>query len=342
MKCKGFYNQALVFVIIQEVAKLDIRPYNHCMLLFASGRTDIPAFYSEWFMNRLREGFVDVRNPYYSEQVARYKLTKDVIDCFIFCTKNPAPMLPYLEELKAKTTGLYFHVTITPYEKDVEPNVPEKDLVMDSFIELSRALGKDCVCWRYDPIFINEKYPVSSHIKAFRSMAEKLSGYTDRCIISFIDLYKKTLKNFPGVKEVSESDQKFLASSLSRIAFENGIRIESCAEKLDLTACGVEAGQCVSRTVIEKAAGIHLIQNTGRQNLRKGCACLPTTDIGAYNSCPHLCKYCYANYDAKLVEKNFNLHNPSSSFLLGSSKESDIFHNAKQESMKDEQLFLFE
>ena len=311
------------------------------MLIFASGRTDIPAFYSEWFMNRVRAGFVDVRNPYYGEQVTRYKLTKDVVDCLVFCTKNPAPMIPYLEELKSLGLGLYFFVTITPYEKDIEPNVSEKGTVMDSFCELSRILGKDRVCWRYDPIFTDEKYSVSFHIKAFRSMAEKLHEATDRCIISFIDLYQKTKKNFPGVKEVSESDQKFLASSLSRIAFENGIKIESCAEKLDLTSCGVEQGACVSREIIEKAADIHLLPKIGVSVLRKHCICLPTNDIGAYNSCPHLCKYCYANYDARLVAKNQAQHNPNSNFLLGESKETDILKTARQKSFRDEQLFLF-
>lgn len=311
------------------------------MLLFASGRTDIPAFYSQWFMNRIRSGFVDVRNPYYGEQVARYRLTRDVVDCIAFCTKNPRPLLPYIEELKATGIGLYFFVTITPYEKDVEPNVPEKSEVIESFTELSHSLGKERVCWRYDPIFTDEKYSVSYHIKAFRRMSEQLSGTTDRCIISFIDLYAKTLKNFPGVKEVSESDQKFLAQSFSRIAFENGIKIESCAEKLDLSAYGVEPGACVSREIIEKAAGIHLIQKTGKQNLRKHCACLPMHDIGAYNSCPHLCKYCYANYDARLVAKNYAIHNPESHFLLGESKPDDKLHDAKQKSLRDEQLFLF-
>ncbi|WP_294427620.1 DUF1848 family protein [uncultured Treponema sp.] len=311
------------------------------MLIFSSGRTDIPAFYSEWFLNRIRDGFVDVRNPYYSEQVARYKLTPDVVDCLVFCTKNPAPMIPHLEELKSKKMGLYFFVTITPYEKDVEPNVPEKEQVLDSFIEMSKILGKDQVCWRYDPIFTDEKYSVSFHIKAFRKMAEKLRGTTDRCMISFIDLYEKTKKNFPGIKEVSEQDQKFLAQSFSRIGFENDIKIESCAEKLDLTAYGVEQGACVSRQIVEKASGIHLLAKAGKSNLRKHCICLPTTDIGAYNSCPHLCKYCYANYDKRLVEKNFARHNPNSTFLLGESKPDDIFHYAKQESLRDRQLFLF-
>ena len=311
------------------------------MLLFASGRTDIPAFYSEWFMNRLRSGFVDVRNPYYGEQVTRYRLTRDVVDCIIFCTKNPAPMIPQLEELKSFGIGLYFFVTMTPYGKDVEPNVPEKSDLMDSFIKMSEILGKERVSWRYDPIFVDSEYSVSFHIREFRKMAEKLRGANKRCIISFVDLYEKTKKNFPGIKEVSESDQKFLASALSRIAFENGMKIESCAEKVDLSAYGVEQGACISREIVENVTGTHLLQKLGTQNLRKHCLCLRTNDIGAYNSCPHLCKYCYANYDARLVAKNFALHNPESNFLLGDSKEGDQIHEANQKSFRDEQLFLF-
>ena len=264
-----------------------------------------------------------------------------VVDCLVFCTKNPQPMLKHLEELKSFGMGIYFFVTMTPYEKDVEPNVPEKSIVMENFCALSENLGRNRVCWRYDPIFVDEKYSVSFHIKAFRQMAEKLHGATDRCIISFIDLYAKTKKNFPGIKEVSENDQKFLASSLSRIAFENKIKIESCAEKIDLTAFGVEQGACVSKEIIEQAGNFHLVQRAGVQNLRKHCACLPMHDIGAYNSCPHLCKYCFANYDSKIVAKNFSLHNPKSNFLFGEAMEGDKIHEAKQESLRDRQLFLF-
>ncbi|MBQ4378377.1 MAG: DUF1848 domain-containing protein [Treponema sp.] len=311
------------------------------MLIFASGRTDIPAFYSEWLLNRLSAGFVDVRNPYYGEQVTRYRLTKDVVDCLVFCTKNPVPLLKNLDKLKSYGIPLYFFVTITPYEKDVEPNVPDKNFVMDAFCELSEKLGKERVCWRYDPVFVDEKYSVSFHIRKFREMCGKLKNFTNRCVISFIDLYQKTKKNFPAVKEVSENDQKFLAQAFSRIAFENGIEIESCAEKLDLSAYGVKAGCCVSKEIIEKAGDFRLISKTGRQNLRKHCACLPTRDIGAYNSCPHLCKYCYANYDARLVEKNYGLHNPDSNFLLGDSKEGDIIKPASQKTLVDKLLYLF-
>lgn len=172
-------------------------------------------------------------------------------------------------------------------------------------------------------------------------MCEKLQGSTDRCIISFVDLYEKTKRNFPGIKEVSPSDQQFIAQSFSRIAFENGMRVETCAEKEDLSPWGVENAPCVNRAVIEKAAGIHLKKHVGTQSLREHCACLPTHDMGAYNSCPHLCRYCYANYDAALVQRNYARHNPESSFLLGEAKEGDILKAAPQKLFRDDQIFLF-
>ncbi len=310
------------------------------MFLFASGRTDIPAFYWDWFMKRMEDGFVDVRNPYYHQQVTRYLLNPQLVDCLVFCSKNPGPALASMDKFLSFGIPPYFFVTITPYEKDVEENVPEKSQVMDDFIALSQKLGKDRVCWRYDPIFISEKYSVSFHIRTFRSMAEKLSGYTDRCIISFVDLYEKTKKNFPQVREVSQEDQLFLAQALSRIGEEMGIKLETCAEKADFRSIGIEGEGCINRAVMEKACGFPLAKKIPRQSLRQFCNCLPTKDIGYYNSCPHLCRYCYANYDVKLVEKNYRAHDPTSTFMIGGPLPGDQIHQAKQESWRDQQLFL--
>ena len=308
------------------------------MILFASGRTDIPAFYSKWFSNRIKEGFVNVRNPYFPQKVTRYELDPHVVDCIVFCTKNPRPMIEYLDDLKE--FGIYFFVTITPYEKDIEPNVPEKSIVMDDFIELSGRLGKNRICWRYDPILVTEKYSPAFHIREFRKMCEKLSPFTDRCIISFVDLYSKTKRNFPELKEVSEQDQLFIAQTFSAIASRLNMRVESCAEKIDLSGCGVEKGGCVTKEIIESATGIHLLEKRP-QHLRKYCDCLPMRDIAHYNCCPHLCRYCYANYDAKSVEKNFALHDDESPFLIGNSLPDDEVTVAKMESFRDMQLRLF-
>lgn len=308
------------------------------MILFASGRTDIPAFYSKWFANRVRAGFVDVRNPYYPQKVTRYRLDPKVVDCIVFCTKNPSPIIPYLDDFKR--FGIYFFVTITPYEKDVEPNVPEKSKVIEAFAELSRKIGKERLCWRYDPVLVDSEYSVAFHIREFKKMCSALAPFTSRCIISFVDLYAKTKKNFPELKEVSENDQKFLAGSFARIADGYGIEIESCAEKLDMSVYGVKAGECVSKNLIERVTNSRLWCKE-KQNLRKHCSCLPMRDIAYYNCCPHLCRYCYANYDENLVRKNFAQHNPESSFLIGEAKKDDILKIANQESFKDSQLYLF-
>ncbi len=310
------------------------------MLLFASGRTDIPAFYSEWLLKRLRAGFVDVRNPYSHQQVTRYALDPKLVDCLVFCTKNPAPILPRIEEIRELGFKSYFFVTLTPYGKEIEPNVPEKNAVLEAVRELAEKVGPQNVCWRYDPIFVSGEYPVSFHIKAFREYAQKLQGATSRCVISFIDLYEKTKKNFPSVREVSESDQIFIAQAFSKIARENDMTIESCAEKVDLSAYGVEKGACVSKQVIESAVGFRIKEGLHKQILRNHCLCLPTRDIGAYNSCPHGCRYCYANYDKKSVDRNFAAHNPDSTFLIGGAEKGDILKEAKQESWRDFQMFL--
>ncbi|HBG65822.1 MAG TPA: DUF1848 domain-containing protein [Treponema sp.] len=305
------------------------------MLIFASGRTDIPAFYSEWFMKRIRAGYVDVRNPYFPEQVSRYRLAPDAVDCLVFCTKNPRPMIPFIGELRARGFGVYFFVTITPYGRDIEPGVPDKHQLLSSFRELSDSLGSGCVCWRYDPIFVSSKYSCEYHERAFSAMSDELKGKTERCIISFIDLYKKTLRNFSGVTEVSESQQRLLAERFGKIGAGRGIRIETCAERIDLSAYGIAQGACISRSVIEQACRIKIVRNPGVQRLRSACACLPLSDIGAYNSCPHLCRYCYANYDAALVKKNVARHRPDSSFLLGDAAAGDKTHRARQQSLRD-------
>lgn len=175
------------------------------MIISTGMRTDIPAYFSDWFFNRIKAGFVLTRNPYYPEQVLRYRLTPEVVDCLNFCTKNPAPMLERLDEL-AQYRQLWF-VTIMPYGKEIEPHVPEKSIVMDSFKKLSKRVGLNAIGWRYDPIFISEIYSLDFHIKSFKKMAEELCGYVDNCVISFIDLYEKTKRNFPEVREVTKAEQ---------------------------------------------------------------------------------------------------------------------------------------
>lgn len=307
------------------------------MIIQAGMRTDIPAFYSEWFLNRIKEGYVLVRNPYDPTSVTRYNLSSDVVDVIAFCTKNPIPMLPYLD--KIRDYGQFWFVTITPYEKEVEPNVPDKDVILEAFCTLSEKVGKDSVHWRYDPIFLSEKYSVEYHIEAFEKMAAKLAGYTDTCVISFIDLYEKVKRNFPEVREVPREIRIKIGKQFSGIGQKYGITIKACAEGTELEPYGVDCNGCMTVETYEKALHASLLVPK-KKGARSECACVLGSDIGAYNTCGHFCKYCYANYSAELVKGNMGRHNVNSPLLIGDLREGDVVHNAKQESWIDRQLRL--
>jgi PAS domain-containing protein len=319
------------------------------MILNSGARTDIPAFYSSWFMNRLDEKFVLVRNPYYPEQITRYTLTPDVVDVLVFCTKNPAPMLTHIAQQPLASFRQYWFVTITPYGTDLEPYVPPSEQVISSFKQLADSLetlhssnpllhtdGKHCVCWRYDPVFITDTYSLSFHIDSFNHIARELSGYTNECVISFIDLYAKTKRNFPEAREVTAEERTVLAEAFGRTGSECGIRIKTCAEPFDLRAYGIQQSGCLTGTLVEKlinCSGQHFsIAVPAAEPLRKSCGCIPSRDIGMYNTCPHGCRYCYANYNRATVLKNYGLHDDSSPLLIGHVQDGDIIKNAEQHS----------
>ena len=308
------------------------------MIIQTGMRTDIPAFYAEWFRNRLREGYVLVRNPYDPGSVTRYRLSPEVVDCLGFCTKNPAPMLPYLSELAAY--GQYWFVTITPYGRDIEPHVPDKERVMEDFRKLSHTVGVDSVGWRYDPILISPEYTLERHIRDFESMARTLSGYTKTCVISFIDLYQKVRRNFPEARTVSAADRMALGKTFAEIGKRYGIIVKACGEGTELAPYGVDCGGCMTAAVWEKAVGERLRIPKGK-NQRDGlCSCVLGSDIGAYDTCGHLCRYCYANTDRRLVRENMRAHDPNSPFLIGGPMPGDHIHKAKQESWLDGQMML--
>lgn len=302
------------------------------MIINTGQRTDIPAFYSQWFANRLKAGFVLVRNPYNPKSVIRYRLTPDVVDLIGFCTKNPAPMLPYMDLLEP--FGQWWYVTITPYSKDIEPNVPDKLKVLESFRQLSKIVGADRMGWRYDPIFISEEWPAERHIKAFEYMARTLEGYTHTAVISFIDLYEKTRKNFPGVQSVPNDEKLRLGKAFVEIASKYGMTVRPCAEGTALARFGADCSGCMTVAMYEKALHKNLIVPRFAP-ARKECACYLGCDIGSYNTCGHLCRYCYANYDAATVRHNMKLHDPESPLLIGHLLPDDEVHDAVQESWID-------
>lgn len=264
------------------------------MIISASRRTDIPSCYSEWFYNRIREGFVLVRNPMNFHQVSRIDLSPELVDGIVFWTKNPAPMLKRLKELEAY--AYYVQFTLTPYGTDVEPKLPSKrEVLIPGFMELSDCIGAERVIWRYDPVMLSQTYPLERHIRDFEEMAMLLKGYTKKCIISFLDMYKNTMGN---------------------------------REKLGFAP--------ITATDMVRLAGVRF--RVGRDpNQRKACGCAASIDIGAYNSCRNMCGYCYANYNAGMVERNHRLHNPESPLLFGELGEGDRVTERKMVSLRDGQ-----
>ncbi|MBE5905239.1 MAG: DUF1848 domain-containing protein, partial [Lachnospiraceae bacterium] len=262
------------------------------MIINTGQRTDIPAFYAEWFANRLKEGFVCVRNPYNPNQVSRYRLDPAVVDVIGFCTKNPAPMFPYMALLKEY--GQFWYVTITSYGKDIEPNVPDKHRLLADFRKLSDMVGIDAIGWRYDPVFVSERYTEAYHIHAFEQIACALEGYTQTAVISFLDLYPKVRRNFPEAQEVTEEKRLRLGKAFVDIATRHGMTLKPCAEGDELAVFGADCGGCMRISDYEKAIGKRL-DAPKKKGARAECACYLSCDIGAYNTCKHLCRYCYAN-----------------------------------------------
>lgn len=312
------------------------------MILSVSRRTDIPNYYSEWFFNRLKDGFLYVRNPMNFHQISEIKISPDVVDCIVFWTKNPLPMMERLDELEAY--NYYFQFTLTGYGNDVERNLPNKRTsVIPIFQELSNKIGKEKVVWRYDPIFFSNRYNVQYHLKAFRSIAEALSGYTEKCVISFLDIYPKNKKNMDNLLsyDLSDSELREFAKELSNIAKENHIKIGSCAEKVDLDEYGIIHNSCIDKELIEKIIGCKLKINKDK-NQRIECGCVESVEVGTYNTCKNGCVYCYANYSAKSVESNFQKYDPLSPLLCGHIEKDDRISTRKVVSLKETQISTFD
>ena len=305
------------------------------MIINTGMRTDIPAFYSKWLLKRIEQGYVYVRNPYYRHQVTKYSLNPNVVDCLAFCTKNPHPLISHLKELD-KYKQFWF-VTITPYGKDIEPNVPSKKQVISDFKKLSQHLGKKAVAIRYDPIFINEKFDVDMHIKCFAKLLSELKDYTEDCTISFIDMYEKVKKNAPDLRLPTKEEQIVIAKAFSKIGKQNNIIVHACCEKTFLKDYCLDITGCMSKEIIEKSINNKLAPPKNNSK-RMECNCLMGNDIGAYNTCMHLCKYCYANTNPKLVKENMKKHNPNSPFLIGKLEKEDKITIAKQQSWINNQI----
>ena len=308
------------------------------MILSVSRRTDIPNYYSNWFLNRIKEGFLYVRNPMNTHQISRIDLSPDVVDCIVFWTKNPADMIEKLKYLEDYV--YYFQFTLTGYGKDMEPNLPNKrEELISTFRTLSEKTGKEKVIWRYDPVLISDRYTMDYHLKAFEEIASSLADDTDKVVISFVDLYAKTQRNTKelGIRQMTKNEMIRLAAQMAQIASKYHLIIESCAEQIDLQNVGIQHGSCIDKKLIEKLLGCRLLGEKDK-NQREACGCLESIEVGAYNTCLNGCKYCYANFNDEKVKENVRLYDQDSPLLCGNIGLEDKITDRKVKSLKDPQL----
>lgn len=295
------------------------------MILNVSGRTDIVSFYTNWFMNRYKEGYVYVRNPFNLKLVN--KISFEDVDLIMFCTKNPIPIIDRLKEIDKP---ILFHITLTPYKKDIEPNVPPKGKIIEAIKKISNIIGKENVYVRYDPIFISDTYDINYHISSFDRLCTLLNGYVNKIIVSFIDDYKNVRKNnyILKIKRFNGEDYKLIGTNFYSSAKKNGMTVQTCFEDINLTEYGFIKGECLSHELAFKLTGKSYDNWTARKE--KKCNCVKMVDIGSYNTCRHFCKYCYANYDEEKVCKNYKMHDDLSPLLIGHVASDDIIKERKK------------
>ena len=296
------------------------------MIISASRRTDIPAFYSKWFMNRIKDGYVLVQNPYNTKQIRKVFLTPFQVDAIVFWTRNAKPLIPYLDDLDKLGYNYYFQYTITGYKRELERFTPSPQKAIETFIELSDKIGKEKVIWRYDPIILSDYSSYNEHLRLFEKISNMLENKTDKVVISFADSYKKITNNLKniGYKDILENKKELylFCEELSNIVKDRNIQIETCTEEIDLSIFGINPTKCIDDKLLDKLFNKNLCAIKDK-NQRKECGCVESIDIGMYNTCSHGCVYCYATFSDNTVKKNRQKHNPSSAFLLGELKDLD-------------------
>lgn len=296
------------------------------MIISASRRTDIPAFYTDWFMNRVRAGYCTVPNPFNRNQISYVSLAPKDLDAIVFWTRNAAPLLPHLSELDERSYRYYFQYTILDYPREIDRKNPTLKAALKTFKQLSNYVGSDRVIWRYDPILFSEKTGASYHLDKFREIAEALNGYTTRSVISIMDFYQKSRKRLRLLKEQgvdiidvkNPNSARFqeLMGNLKIAAEKNGMEIVSCAEEIDLIACGIKPGKCIDDALILKLFNLDVTRQKD-PNQREACGCVVSKDIGMYDTCLFGCQYCYATQSFERAKINFEEHDPKSPSLIG-------------------------
>jgi hypothetical protein len=290
-------------------------------IISASRRTDIPAWYADWFLARVEEGFCDVPHPRAPGRVSRIPLTPEEVALFVFWTKNPAPLEPHLPRLDRRGYRYVFLYTLNAYGREIEPGIPDRAGRIASFRRLAARVGAERVVWRYDPILLSARTGVDWHLEQFSAIARALSGSTSRVIVSLVDFYRKT---GPGFREMErrgvqaertpgERDLGILIGGLAATARACGMEIRSCAEPLE--RFGVEAGKCIDDVLIRRLFGLTVGPGRDRGQ-REACRCVPSRDIGVYDTCPGGCLYCYATTDAERARRAAARCDPASGALV--------------------------
>lgn len=303
------------------------------MIISASRRTDIPAFYSGWFERRVSEGFLYVRNPMNAHQVSEVSLDPGVVDCIVFWTKNPIPLMSRLDAFA--DYPYYFQLTLTGYGHDVEPNIPDKkNTLIPAICQLSEQIGSERIIWRYDPIAFTPKYPAEYHLHAFSEIAHRLEGRTQKCVISFVDGYACNRKALAEMENENVQSNQLLefCKRLAEIAHTHGMVVATCAEVVDLDAAGIEHNACVDARLIERIVGKALRVSKDKSQ-RAECGCFASIDVGSYNTCAAGCRYCYARRSEQATKKNLLNYDPGSPLLCDALRPDDVVHKREMRSL---------
>ena len=291
------------------------------MIINVGGRTDIVNYYTPWLLNRLEEGYAYSRNPFARENVYKLSLKSEDVDCLLFCSKNYQPILKHIGDIDEKY-NILCNYTITAYGKDIEPKVPSINQSIKTLKRLSDIVGVNKILWRYDPILLTEKYTVEKHLETFEYLAEKISPLVYRCIFSFVDMYKKVEENMPEIIPFTDEDKVKLLKGIGEISKKYNLYTQTCATNESYERYGIHAAGCTTREILEQAHNV-VYKNVKGTGIRENCQCIPSRDIGAYNSCLSECKYCYANRKPDIPKKVIKMHDEKSPLLLGQLKEND-------------------
>lgn len=315
-------------------------------IISVSRRTDIPAFYREWFRNRIAEGFAGYVNPFGGQKYVISLKPEDVI-AFVLWSKDFSGFLDSLDELDARGYNFYFNYTINGYGDIFEPKVPELDTVLDSCRELAERYSPRHINWRYDPVVISDVTPAEYHLTQFEYIAAALEGAVERCYFSFVQRYGKVIRNFDALSDEQgivfrdpEVEERIdIAGRLAQIAAKYGIAMYTCCGDY-LISDNIKKASCVDAELIAELfyAGDLTV---GKRPLRKECGCYASTDIGAYDTCPNGCVYCYANVNKAVADRRYEEYDPASPFLGVSSAKARGWVEDMERRDKDKQGGLF-